>query len=87
MPYISKTFFSIFMKTFISSSFVTYNSGKQTWHIELMASLEANNDIILLQNLFDIIDMNITDLPGAIGTILGQEKLLKITLIRGRGKA
>ena len=31
--------------------------------------------------------MNITDLPGAIGTILGQEKLLKITLIRGRGES
>ena len=50
-----------------------YNSGKQTWHIELTASLEANNDIILHQNLFDIFDMNITDLPGAIGTILGQK--------------
>ena len=70
---------------FISSNLM-YNSGKQTWHIEL-ASLEANNDIILHQNLFDIIDMNITDLPGAIGTILGQEKLLKITLIRGRGES
>ena len=36
-----------------------YNSGKQTWHIELMASLQENNDIILHQNLFDIIDMSI----------------------------
>ena len=50
-----------------------YNPGKQTWHIEHMASLVANNDIILHQNLFDIIDMSITDLPGAIGTILGQK--------------
>ena len=38
-----------------------------------MATLEANNNIILHQNLFDIIDMSITDLPGAIGTILGQK--------------
>ena len=50
-----------------------YNSGKQTWHIELIASLEANNDIILHKNLSDIIDMNITDLPGAIRTILSQK--------------
>ena len=49
-----------------------YNSDKQTWHIELMDSLEANNDIILHQNLFDIIDICITDLLDAIGTILGQ---------------
>ena len=51
----------------------TYNSGKQTWHIELMATLEANNNIILHQNIFDIIDICITDLPDAIGTILGQK--------------
>ena len=51
-----------------------YNSGKQTWHIELMASLEANNDIILHQNLFDIIDMSITDLPDDTGSILGQKR-------------
>ena len=48
-----------------------YNPGKQTWHIEHMASLVANNDIILHQNLFDIIDISITDLPDAIQTILG----------------
>ena len=52
---------------------VSYNSGKQTWHIELMATLEANNNIILHQNIFDIIDICITDLPDAIGTILGQK--------------
>ena len=53
--------------------FDMYNSGKQTWHIELMATLEANNNIILHQNIFDIIDICITDLPDAIGTILGQK--------------
>ena len=52
----------------------SYNPGKQTWHIEHMASLVANNDIILHQNLFDIIDMSITDLPGDIGSILGQKR-------------
>ena len=36
-----------------------------------MASLEADNDIILHQNVFDIIDISITDLPDAIQTILG----------------
>ena len=51
-----------------------YNPGMQTWHIEHMASLVANNDIILHQNLFDIIDMSITDLPGDIGSILGQKR-------------
>ena len=39
-----------------------------------MASLVANNDIILHQNLFGIIDMSITDLPGDIGSILGQKR-------------
>ena len=28
-----------------------YNLGKQKWHIKLKASLEANNDILLHQNL------------------------------------
>ena len=36
-----------------------------------MGSLDANNDIILYQNLFNKVDMSIADLPGAIGTILG----------------
>ena len=36
-----------------------------------MDSLVANNDIILHQNLFDIIDMSITDLPGDIESMLG----------------
>ena len=44
--------------TFLTISWMTYNPGKQTWHIEHMASLVANNDIILHQNLFDIIDMS-----------------------------
>ena len=51
-----------------------YNPSKQTWHIEHMAALVANNDIILHQNLFNIIDMSITDLPGDIGSILGQKR-------------
>ena len=44
-----------------------------------MASLVANNDIILHQNLFDIIDMSITDLPGDIGSILGQKRQKNIS--------
>ena len=58
----------------IPAKAMKYNPSKQTWHIEHMASLVANNDIILHQNLFDIIDMSITDLPGDIGSILGQKR-------------
>ena len=54
-----------------------YKSGKQTWHIELMGSLDANNDIILHLNLFNKVDMSITHLPGALGTILCQKNQQK----------
>ena len=54
-----------------------YNLGKQKWHIKLKASLEANNDILLHQNLwYNWYEYKY--LPGAIGFILEAGGKIKV---------